>query len=137
MNRRLFLNSAFLLFICMSFASFPGCGKLEGEFAFREIGNKAYRMVSGVPEFAESDRIEWVFRFKEIVEKHNIGIILLKKELVWVDIHTRIEIINEKKNLIYGTIEKLEKGNYKILITEKETIIGEKEFVIYSESDKG
>ncbi len=137
MNRRVFLNGTLLLIGCLFFINLSGCGKLEGEFAFREIGDKAYRKVSGVPEFAESNRIEWVFKFKEIVEKYNIGIILLKKELVWVDIDTRIERIDEKKNLIYGVIEKLEKGNYKILITEKETIVGEKEFVVYSESDTG
>lgn len=122
------------LAVLLLFSSmFLSCGKLKGEFAFRNFGQEAYRKADGVPEFNKNKKIEWVFVFDKVSDKHQIGVVLLKKELVWIDIGVRRETINEKEKIIYGDIEDLDEGRYRILITCEGDVIAEREFIIFSE----
>ena len=57
----------------------------------------------------------------------------MKKELVWVDVSVRTENLNETQKVIYGRIENLQKGSYRIVLAENGRIIGEKEFLIYDD----
>ncbi len=112
-----------------------GCGGLKGEFAVKRPFSDEYRRVTGIPEFSAAERVAWVYVFSKVTEEHTIGVILMKKELVWVDVSTRTERIDVMQKVIYGVIEGLEKGRYRQLITEKGKILGEMEFLVYSETD--
>ena len=123
------------LFASLIFIS--GCGALKGEFGFRNPGDEAYRKLEGVPEFEKSKKIEWVFVFKKVRGTRSISVVLLKKELVWVDIDSRLENISESSNIIYGDIQNLDEGRYKIMISEGSGMIAEKEFAVFADDDSG
>lgn len=121
------------LFAVLFFMS--GCGALKGEFGFRNFGDEAYRKIDGTPDFEKSKKINWVFVFSNAGDARSISVVLLKKELVWVDIDSRIEIISESSNIIYGDIANLDEGRYKIMISEGSALIAEKEFTVFADED--
>jgi hypothetical protein len=112
-----------------------GCGKFKGEFAFKKKLDDKYTKMSDSVEIDKNDRIDWVYIFHEVKGNHNVGVVLLKKELVWSDIRTTVERITESSKIIYGTIEGLSDGEYRIVLTESNKLIDEKEFSIFSESN--
>jgi hypothetical protein len=119
---------------------FPSCGRLKGEFAFQEPDDKCYRTNQGRLEFDSAQEIKWVYKFESVPSSRvNLGIIILKKELSWVDIITTSDYIDPMKGIIYGTLKELEPGDYKIVITQI-TIDGnqkidEKEVYLYSDEE--
>lgn len=114
---------------------FPGCGGLKGEFAFRKPPEDIYKKVEGVPEFSAGDVVDWVYAVPEVSGSHVVGIALMKKEMVWVDVSVRTENLNETQKVIYGRIENLQKGSYRIVLAENGKIIEEKEFMIYDDDE--
>ncbi len=110
-----------------------GCGGLKGEFAFRKPPEDIYKKMEGVPEFSAGDVVDWVYAVPEVSGSHVVGVALMKKELVWVDVNVRTENLNETQKVIYGRIENLQKGSYRIVLAENGRIIGEKEFLIYDD----
>lgn len=115
--------------------SMIGCGKVEGEFAFKYLLDSDYRRIRGIPEFNGSREVRWIYLFNNIRGYHKIGVVIMKKELVWVDIDTRIDNINEANDTIYGVIKDYKEGRHAILITENGRIIDRKEFDIYSDEE--
>ncbi len=132
-KKNIFLRPVICFFIILFF--FSGCGALKGEFAFRNPGEEAYRKIEGVPEFESSKKTEWVFVFKNAGSTRKISVVLLKKELVWVDIDSRLESISEAENIVYGIIENLSQGSYKIVISAESDVIAEKEFTVFANDD--
>ena len=120
----------FLVLIFMS-----GCGAMKGEFAFKNFEDEAYRKIDGSPEFEKSKKVNWVFVFKNVSGTRGVSVVLLKRELVWVDIDSRIENISETNNIIYGNIENLAEGRYKIMISDESAVISEKEFTVFADDD--
>ena len=110
-----------------------GCAHPEGEFAFRWGIDDRFKRVDGIPEFPQQERIDWCFAFKKDYGERDIGVLVMKKEIVWVDVATHREKINSSKRVIFGSIEEYTEGRYKLIITENNEIIGEKEFIVYSD----
>lgn len=131
MNRTALL--LILALVCVS------CGKLHGEFAFRQKDDKGYRHILPRLEFDATETVDWMFKFEPLSGKRSIGIIIMKKELGWVDIMTSRDYVDEVKHIVYGRISGLDPGNYKIVLTEIKTeeniLIDQKEFYIYSDED--
>ncbi|HSV98209.1 MAG TPA: hypothetical protein VLM75_14900 [Spirochaetota bacterium] len=125
---------ALLAVFAASVLSWSGCGGLKGEFAVKRPFADEYHRVTGIPEFSAAERIDWVYVFSNVTEEHAIGVILMKKELVWVDVSVRTERIDVVQKVIYGAIEGLDKGVYRLLVAEKGKILGEMEFVVYDEA---
>ncbi len=114
----------------------PGCGKLKGQFGFRTMIDDRYQKVAGVPEFKKSDRVDWVYVFNAVKGPHVIGVFVMKKELVWVEMVKDTRQVRPGNNILYGTIENYDEGRYKILLTENNSPVDEKEFIVYdSEED--
>lgn len=111
------------------------CSKLKGEFAFKTLFDDTYRRLDRIPEFKEEEDVDWVYVFNDVRGSHRIGVALMKKEIVWVDINTSLVDINETKGIIYGEIQDLEEGRYKILLTGKDSILDEVEFIIFNEDE--
>ncbi len=122
--------------VCLIAFFAVGCGKLKGEFAFKSFGEDTYKRVGEVPEFEQSELINWVFIFKKLTDRHQIGVTLLKKELVWIDINTRSENITLTKKIIYGEIQNFEEGRYRILLSKEGAVVAEKEFIIFRDEDR-
>ncbi len=122
--------------IIASLVAFSGCGKLKGQFGFRTMADDRYQKITGVPEFKKSDRVDWVYVFNSVKGPHSIGVFVMKKELVWVEMIKDTRQIRPGRAILYGTIENYDEGRYKILLTEKNSLIDEKEFIVYdSEED--
>ncbi len=111
------------------------CGKLEGSFAFKRPFDDLYKYVSGIPEFKNTETIHWVFLFKKVSEEKKVAVILMKKELVWVELSYISETISKEKKILYGKIDKLEEGRYMLIIAGDDRRIAEKEFSIYTDEE--
>lgn len=115
---------------------FSGCGKLSGEFAFKRLHEDSYKKLDDSIEFEKNEKIKWVYVFKEVNDLHQVGIVLLKKDIIWVDIANRVETISERNKIIYGVIENLKDGLYKIILTNNNKVIDEKEFTIFTAEEE-
>jgi len=111
------------------------CGADKGEFAFKKITDDHYRRVKGGLEFSVEDTVKWVYTFPALKKERNVGVVVLKKELVWVDIESRPERLSPGKNIIYGDTRDFDEGTYRIVITEKNKKLDEIEFQVYREHD--
>ena len=135
MYRAIYIRIIPVIIVVILSLSIVGCGKLEGEFAFKTFFDDVYRRIQGVPQFDDTMEVNWVYVFNEVHGYHNIGVVIMKKEIIWVDIEKRIENINESKRTIYGRIKDLEEGRYKIIIAKAGKIIDQKEFLIYGAAE--
>lgn len=129
-----------LPFIILSFLIFVSCGKLKGEFAFQTPLDKSYKIGQERLEFDSADEIKWIYKFSSVPgNKIKLGIIILKKELGWVDIISMPDYIDEMKDIVYGTIKDLEPGDYRIVITEitdeESIIIDQCDFYLFSDEE--
>jgi hypothetical protein len=130
-------NSLLLLFSLLLFVS---CGKLKGEFAFQTPDDKGYKINQSRFEFDSAKEINWIYKFDSTPgDRITLGVIILKKELGWIDIITTTDYIDPLKNIVYGTLKELEPGDYKIVLilptSEGNKIIDEKEVYIYSDEE--
>ena len=127
-----------VIILCLLF--FVSCGKLKGEFAFQAPEDKTYKRNPGRLEFDSGQEIKWIYSFTSIpMGRTKLGVIILKKELGWVDILTTSDYIDSLKKVVYGTLKELEPGDYKIVLVELTSDgnkkIDEKEVYIYSDEE--
>ncbi len=112
------------------------CGGFQGEFAVKGEMDDVYRRIKKKPEFSSDAKINWIYSFKSVSGYNKIGVVLLKKEIEWVDIYKRSDYIDSEKKIIYGKIERLKPGRYKIVLTDisgNNSLIASLPFMIYAE----
>ena len=127
-------------FILLLFPFILACGKLQGEFAFKTPLDEGYRTKMERLEFPVEEEIQWVYRFKAAPSSKNyFGVVVLKKDLSWVDVLSYSDYVDETKQFLYGTIKNFEPGDYKIVITQRKDdevkIIDQIEFYLYSDEE--
>ena len=108
--------------------------RVKGDFGFKKFGDETYHRIDGTPEFASDEAIDWVFRLSRKYGERDIGIVLQKKELVWVEISTRSQRITTADRALYGTIKDLQPGEYKLVLTlvkSDNELIDSKNFIVY------
>jgi hypothetical protein len=130
----------FLFFLVIFTIPIFYCQKLQGEFAFKQSEDKAYKLLYNKLEFSASEEVDWIYKFNFIVSKRlDISVIILKKEIGWIDILTVSDYIDPSKNIIYGKLKDFEPGDYKIVLVQtvsgKNKIIDEVEIYLYSDED--
>ncbi len=114
------------------------CG-VRGEFGFKRFGDDTYHRIDGLPEFPSDEEVAWVFMLKKKYTDRDIGTIFQKKELVWVDVISKVQRITETDKAVYGTIREFQPGEYRIILTQVKDanrIIDSKEFIIYERDDE-
>lgn len=111
------------------------CAKLKGDFGFKSPFDDHYKKISKTPEFKADERRDWVFVFKNVSESFDAGVFIMKKEIVWAEVTHYTQKITKEGNVVYGTIENLPEGRYKIVITAGKDFISEREFIVYSDDD--
>lgn len=113
---------------------------LEGQFGFRKFGEDTYRRTNETPEFAANEAVDWVYVFKKKHGERGIGVVYRKKELVWVEMLSKVSRIDATNKVVYGTIKNLPPGQYQIVLTDLQNdnmLIDSKDFIIYEkESDE-
>ncbi len=125
------LSKKLLLFFLLVIIS---CSKETGTFAFKNNDDR-FTIKDGLCEFNQDERIDWTFCFTKVSQQKKIGVVILKKEKVWVDIYSFYDSVYKNKPCIYGQIENYEEGTYKILIIDNGNTIAAKEFVIYNKNE--
>jgi len=132
------MNRYFIFFI--SLLLLTSCGKLKGEFAFQNPGEKGYKVNQSRFEFDSSKEVNWIYKFDTTPGSQiKLGVIILKKEIGWIDILTTTDYIDPLKNIVYGTLKEFEPGDYKIVIVELTSegnkTIDEIEVYLYSDEE--
>ncbi len=127
-------------FIILLAVALPlSCGKLKGEFSFRMPGDQGYKRNLARCEFNAASTVEWMYSFESVSKRVSIGVIILKKELGWIDILTSQDYVDEVKITVLGKLSGLEPGDYKLVLTEMTAAgsrtIDELEFYIYSDEE--
>ena len=116
------------------------CQKLNGEFAFKLPEDKSYKLLLSKFEFSSTEEVDWIYKFNSISSKRiEIGVIILKMEIGWIDILTLTDYIDPEKNIIYGKLKDFAPGDYKIVLVQTVSgvnkIIDEIEIYLYSDED--
>jgi len=128
------------MFFVLAILLFSACGSFNGEFGIKVNNDSNYRKISGVSEFSSGDTVFWIYRLKKgMISRADAGVILMKKELIWVDIYTVSDYFDNEKSLLYGEIAGLDPGEYRLLITEirnDNALIAEMPFKIYEKYDQ-
>jgi hypothetical protein len=103
----------------LTFLFLISCGGLKGEFAIKKFGDEYYRKIDGKNlQFDSSEKINWIYKAGSVTGRTRIGVILLKKEISWIDMSRKSDYIDPEKQAIYGNIYGLPPGSYRILLTE-------------------
>jgi hypothetical protein len=112
------------------------CASKKGEFAFKYVLDDSYRKIHGNKEFSADREVQWAYIYKRVAYRKRIAVILLKKEIVWVESDVKSDYIDNSKKVIFGTIFNLDEGTYKIILTDisLNKIIDEFEFLIYNDT---
>ena len=114
------------------------CSQSKGDFAFKGFQDDTFKRTAGAPEFPGNEEVRWIFLFKKKYNARDIGIVYLKKELVWVEVFTDTAKITLASNIVYGTIKSLQPGEYRIVLTDlinNNEEIARKEFSIYEKEE--
>jgi hypothetical protein len=114
------------------------CGGVKGEFGFKRFGDDTYHRLDGAPEFASDEEIAWVFKLAKKYSERDIGVLIQKKELVWVEVSSRNQHITETDKAVYGTIKDLQPGEYKLVLTlvkDDNSLIDSKDFSVYEREE--
>ncbi len=127
-----------MLFFAFS-ALLLSCSRPSGEFAFQLPEDYGYKKPADLLEFNSSDEVNWIYSFSSISGRLKLGVILLKKELVWVDILSYSDYADSEKSTLYGKIQGLDPGDYRLVITEivedEQKVLDEIEFYIFTDDD--
>lgn len=123
-----------IICICLS-VFFTACGKLTGQFAYKTAEMDAYRQMTDDMEFSSDAPVDWVYSLDGVSGKRRVYILVQKKELVWADVMKDSADVDKSSPWIHGRIEKLEPGEYTIVLAEKDKRIAVKPFVIYAPAD--
>ena len=111
------------------------CGKLKGEFAIKTGMGEKYIRIKKSLEFHKDKAYHWAYTLKKVSGKHKVGILILKKNIVWVEIIDERDFVSPQKTAITGTIKGLKPGNYKLILTDLDDreIIDTLPFLVYKE----
>jgi hypothetical protein len=126
----------FLVVVLLFILSAAVCNSLKGDFAFRKQGDDVYRKLKGRLEFASGETVDWVYHMPGQKKVHKIGVVYQRKTVVWVDVSVEEQIIGPQKNTVYGIINALKPGEYRIVLTQPEDdnrIIASRRFFIYKD----
>lgn len=126
--------------ILIIFLTVLACGEPKGEFAFKLPEDKGYRKFVNTPEFDSAAEVDWIYKFGSFRGRLNLGVIILKRELLWVDILAYTDFADPEKRIVYGKIKGLDPGDYRLMITEisenEQKTIDEVYFYIYSDREE-
>lgn len=133
-----FLYRFFLCMFVLLSMLVISCKRPSGHFAFRFPPEEKYRLISTPIELSDRDKVEWIYEFKKFPGSGKVGVIFLKKELVPVEVFSAMENVTADSPFIYGTIQDMVPGVYRIVLTDViagNNLIDEREFTVYSSEE--
>ena len=70
-------------------------------------------------EFPAAEDVFWIYRFPVSKKERKIGVVLQKKETVWVDVQKDDCVIAPASGYYYGKMNFPDEGMYRIVIMQK------------------
>lgn len=135
MNRFITFRKFFSLFLLLFLIVSGGCSKSPGNFAYKTFEMDSYRRMKPMMEFAEGEHVDWVYVFSSASQKP-VGVIVMQKMAVWVDIDTK-RIVPELGNPnIYGTLVERGEGEYRIVIVRDNVQVDEIGYIVYPKKEE-
>lgn len=119
-----------ILIFSVLIISLIACSGIKGQFAYKTLQMDSYRKMINNKEFISNEKIDWIYKIDSLAEKTVISTVVLKKEIVWVDVSKKIQTVLPASPYIYGEIKNLNTGDYKIILLKKNKIISEISFKI-------
>lgn len=120
--------------IVLVLIGFAGCfNPYKGDFGFKKANETVYHKNITNLAFPANEEIDWIYNTSYKGKPYSLQIIIQKKEIVWAIVKMENEIVSMEKNNLYGKIENLDSGIYKLMIVDKDKLISEIEFEIFSE----
>ncbi len=119
---------------------FGSCGKLKGEFALRRFSDDVFRKTTGSFECDVREEVQWTYVFPEVTARRNIGIVIQKKEIGWIEYTSRSDYIDLEKKAVHGSIKGYQPGEYQIVIlhvTESNQVLDRLKFYVYNNKETG
>lgn len=104
--------------LCLMCLLISFCSKEKGEFAYKFADMDGYRRLDFEAEFSINDKIQWIYKFPKSKEVRKLGIVIQKKETVWVDVHKDKGVVFPASGIYYGEIDSLEEGRYRITVMQ-------------------
>lgn len=115
---------------------FVSCGRLEGEFALRRFSDDVFRKAGGSFECRVTEEVQWAYVLKKADRRRDIGVVIQKKEIGWVEVKTRTDYIGLEKRAVHGLINGYGPGEYQIVIldvSDDNSVLGRLKFFVYDE----
>ncbi len=94
------------------------CGRLKGEFSVKYPLDETYRRIHRKPEIRNDQTVKWIYRFKTMPDKLTVGVVVMKKEALWIDYSSYRETVSGTSPILYGQIKNYPPGEYRIVITD-------------------
>ncbi len=127
------------LIIAAVMAVAGACGVPGGSFGMKGPLDEKYRRVDGSPELMEGEEKQWVYMFNSAPSPMQLGIVCMKKEIVWVDIRTDSEKLDGNKKAVFGELRDLSPGDYRLVLTDvkkRNSIVASLEFSVYEKEQE-
>ncbi len=124
------LNKCMLLVALLMFS----CVNVKGVFAYKTYQHETYVRMQNDMEIPSGEPFDWVYRTKGFSGEKMVGIVLQEKQVVWVDLAISRQKIDKITPNVYGTVDVLSPGEYKIVLVSKKKLIDEIRFRVYQPS---
>lgn len=121
------------IIVIISLFILSSCIRINGIFAYKDKYMDYYKKFENGISFNQKREINWVYKIDKISKKTSIGVVVLKKELVWIDVIKYSYTVDLLKPNVYGKIENLEPGMYKIVLMHENDMIDSINFKIYED----
>jgi len=128
-----------MLFFTLPLVFSLSCKKIEGEFAFKKFLDNSYKRIDRALEFNSNEEIKWVFNIRKNGMRQDVAVIILKKEIGWVEVSNRIDFISMEKRNIHGVIKDFPPGEYRLMlidVAKKNGLIDSCNFTVYFDEDE-
>jgi hypothetical protein len=122
-----------LILFFILFAGSLSCSRINGSFGYKIGVMDSYRVFNNSAEFPQGAQISWVYSVDSVSSPNQIGVIILQKKAVWIDIESRTVTLDPETSRIFGEISTNEPGDYRIAIVMNKKIIDEVSYKIYND----
>ncbi len=127
------------LFTLALLAGLASCGSDSGDFAVKRLQDDSFRRIKGRLYVDESESVNWTYVFRKPQREREIGILIQKQEVGWIDVLFRNDNVGVEKKALHGVISDLLEGDYRLALLDIKRdgkIIAELEFTVYSDREK-
>ncbi len=111
------------------------CSRFSGNFGYKTETMDTYRLLKNGMEFESGQHVDWVYNIEKSGTGIDVGVVVLQKKAVWIDIESRNMKVGLENSRIYGEFQGQQPGEYRIVLIVKNKIVDETGYTIYSDNE--